>query len=260
MLRHLKHRLRSFGLSYLLPMARSVRQETYPTEPEYFWQHWWANAEAVDDQHSIERDGADDLPARIHYRATEAAILTACYRYDIDPSGGAVLDVGTGAGHWLGFWRQFDPAVVYGVDVAAAAVDALREEYENDEEVYVSQADLAEGLPFADGTIDLVSGVGVMFHLTHDEQFQAALEELARVLADDGVALLTGKAGWLSYDRGIQRREDSQPPEVFKRLRSKREWRSRCRAAGLEVVDVLETPGFVDVNQPEANVLVIRPR
>jgi len=255
-IRSATHRVRRLGLDYVLPLARSLREETYPYHSTNFWNHCWYNTE-TDAAHSIERADPDRLSSQIHYRGVEASLLTACARHDIEPSG-TVLDVGSGMGHWIEHWSEWAEEVV-GIDISNHAVESLEERYSDREDIGIERADVAEAIPLEDGSVDLVSAVGVMFHLVHEPRFDAALAELARVLDEDGTALLTGQAGLLSYDRQHQERADSQHVEVFKRLRSRREWARRCREAGLELVGVVESPSWADVHTPESNVLVVLP-
>lgn len=256
--RRLYHTARRAYLSWVRPTLTQVREETYPYSARNFWDHWWYNADA-DDEHSIERDGAAALDSAIHYRAVETSILLACHRHGIGTDG-TVLDIGSGAGHWLDFWTDRGATDVRGCDISEHAVTALTKQYQGDPDVTVFQADVGKEIPLTDDCVDVVSAVGVMFHLTRDERFQVALEELARVLDVDGVAFATGAAGWLSRDRQFQDRSDSQPTECFKRLRSRREWRRRADAAGLKIVETITTPDWVDVDSPENRLVVLRPR
>jgi SAM-dependent methyltransferase len=91
---------------------------------------------------------------------------------------GSVLDVGCAAGGFAGIWRHWSPGLSYtGVDVSEELVRAARRLHPD---CSFDVADCAEGLPFADGSFDVVQALG---WLHWEPRFEDALAEMWRVTA-----------------------------------------------------------------------------
>ena len=147
-------------------------------------------------------------------RAVIAAMLA-----DVSPGpSGRVLDAGCGSGGNLGTYAG--QGEVLGVDMDLEALEhALGRGYRA-----VGVASLG-GLPFRDGTFDLVCATDVVEHLDGDVE---ALRELRRVTAPGGHLLVTVPAyRWLWSDSDVQlgHRRRYTAPEV----------QQRCREAGWTV-------------------------
>jgi SAM-dependent methyltransferase len=97
--------------------------------------------------------------------------------------GGRVLDAACGEGYGSAMLAAGGAASVVGVDIDPATVEHARESYGLDFRV----ADVAK-LPFADGVFDLVVSFETIEHVSEPER---ALDEMARVLAEDGLLLIS---------------------------------------------------------------------
>ena len=107
-----------------------------------------------------------------------------------------VLEIGVGLGTDLVQFARAG-ALVIGVDLTETAVDLVARRIELEGlEAQVLVAD-AEGLPFADGSFDLVYSWGV---LHHTPSTQAALAEVRRVLRPGGEAriMLYSRRSWVA--------------------------------------------------------------
>ena len=123
------------------------------------------------------------------------------------PEGTAVLEVGPGAGRWSEVLLRRATKLVL-VDVSERPLELCRDRFAGDERVETvlsSGSDLA-GIP--DGSIDAVWSFDVFVHVAPLDQ-AAYLEEIARVLAPGGVAVihhadgrnrgrLPSRSGWRS--------------------------------------------------------------
>lgn len=90
-----------------------------------------------------------------------------------------ILDVGCGTGANLEMLAQFGAAE--GVDVSDDALEFCRQKG------LKVQKGLAEEMPFADGSFDVVTALDVVEHLDDDI---AGLKEMRRVMTDEGRALI----------------------------------------------------------------------
>jgi SAM-dependent methyltransferase len=99
-----------------------------------------------------------------------------------------VLDWGCGHGRVIRHFPSVVPGVkAVGIDIDADNVDWARQ---NLPDIDFYTGPLMPPTEFADGTFDLVYGISVMTHLTRSVQL-AWLEEIRRILAPGGLALLT---------------------------------------------------------------------
>ncbi|MDX6551717.1 MAG: hypothetical protein QOH74_205 [Gaiellales bacterium] len=199
--------------------------------------------------------GFPPLRARYHYNGVENSILEYVIRHPLRQPV-RVLDVGSGAGHWIDFYRDVLGAEhVTGLELNPAVAEALGRKYEDDAAVSMHQADIVDPLPVA-GPFSVVNAIGVMFHIVEDSRWERAVANLAGLLAPDGVMIVGGQFGPVTHDVGFRRAGDGDSMEVFKRLRSRRRWRSCAEAAGLRQVRYIHTRRSRMIDPPEANLLV----
>lgn len=133
------------------------------------------------------------------------------------------LDIGSGTG-WVVEQLLAWGASVDGSDIAAPALDGLRRRHPG-----LTFFELAIGtdrVPRPDGTYALITAFDVMYHVTDDAQWTAAVGELARLLRPGGRLVITDGLG-----------ADDREPAPHVRFRSMTRWLDQAAAAGLEPVD-----------------------
>jgi SAM-dependent methyltransferase len=140
-------------------------------------EHWWFSAKRALLQQAVSRE-----------RARGVAVDVGC-------GTGAVLDVLVEQGYRSVLGTDLDP---HALRLTAGRLPASG---------FVARA-VAEALPLADGTVDVLSSLDVLEHLTDDVR---ALREYARVLAPEGLLVLAVPAyqwAWTEHDvaLGHQRR------------------------------------------------------
>ncbi len=109
----------------------------------------------------------------------------ARYRFALDHiEGKRVLDIACGTGYGIGL-LQTTAAFVWGVDVDPEAARQAISECSDNSSVLLGNG---LGLPFADGSFDVITSFETIEHLDERVGF---LSELERVLIDDGVLLLS---------------------------------------------------------------------
>lgn len=98
-----------------------------------------------------------------------------------------VLDFGCGSGYGTHLMAAHCQEI-FGVDIAADAVDFANERYSGDNLEYRQIGNIeTTPLPFDDGTFDAVISFQVMEHI---EQVDKYLDEIRRVLRDDGIVII----------------------------------------------------------------------
>lgn len=127
-------------------------------------------------------------------------------------AGRKLLDLGCGRGRWLRFFQACGAQVV-GIDLSEQAVRRCQEQgFE------AHQGDVTR-LMFPTASFDVVSSITVLLHIPPDQK-RAAIQEIARVLKPNGLAVL------------IESTWDDPSPHVFG-LRVE-DWTALFQEAGLQ--------------------------
>ncbi len=216
---------------------------------------------------------------KFHYNATENSIIAALAKLYPFPlmrklwssmqsrTAWRVLDIGSGTGHWIDFYRNiYRAAHVTGVELTPQMASYLRQKY--DGAVQILEADISDQPPPIE-PVDIVSAIGVMFHITDDDRWRKAIGNLAAVLKPGGLMLIGGEFGtetkdvqfhktdqfssWTEHDTTV-----GPPKLVNKRVRSLEAWASATSDHGLAIVDLVRTPVPAEIRTPENNLLVLR--
>jgi SAM-dependent methyltransferase len=224
-----------------------------------------------------------EVEGRFHYNATENSIIRAMLRRE--PVAGMtatvwrfiqkrrsrrLLDIGSGTGHWIDFFRNvFFFAEAVGVEIAPQMAEYLREKYANNPAVKICSLDISDS-PFAlrDDRFDLVSAIGVIFHVVDDGRWHQAIKNLASVLKPGGVLIVGGDFGvetrnvqfhasdhFEAWSDQIQ--EAAAELRVNKRVRSLAEWHKVATNCGLVIADLVRSDRELGVATPENDVLVL---
>ena len=158
--------------------------------PQEFWEQRLA------DQFDLRGTGETGLSLAYNKAcyALRAEVLTsALAQAGMRPDGRRVLDVGCGTGFWTQYYaaRRADYT---GVDIAQVSVDRLAERYPDQRFMRVDVADGVPGAPY-----DIINVFDVLYHVTDEARWQAALRHLAAALAPGGLLLVTD----VFSDRGV---------------------------------------------------------
>jgi SAM-dependent methyltransferase len=128
--------------------------------------------------------------------------------------GSRVLDIGSGSGFWLDTWAALGAEGLTGVELTDVASDRLRASHPD---VTVVRADVSDPELAIDGDFDFVSAMNVLLHIVDDAAFRQALQNLSRLLREEGVLLVAASN---SVARTVA------------------EWRSALAEVGLEIVEI----------------------
>jgi SAM-dependent methyltransferase len=245
----------SFARHYLFPLLHPRRRSAY--EAQAFWSRWYSDIDDLTDAATISKRTTSSA-ARFHYNAVENSML-AHFAVHPPPARPSVLDVGSGAGHWVAFSLDvLDSRHVTAVDLSEECVERLRNRFASDPRVRVRQLDASQQLDSPE-RFDLIIAIGVMFHIVDDDLWRRALANLATSLSPGGKLVIGGHFGLISVDAQVHR-EQAQA-FVNKRLRSLRMWRRQARRCGLSVEGLVRTARCGAIITPQNNVLVLsRPK
>ncbi len=99
-----------------------------------------------------------------------------------------VVELGPGTGFYIEFWKARRIRSLLGLDIAAVAAERLARQYP---EFRFAEADVTEPWPAADASADIVTAFDVLFHITDDDRFAAAISEAGRVTRPGGTLLIS---------------------------------------------------------------------
>jgi len=263
-----------FVRTYIYPLTVRGTRRVY--RADRFAESYYRSA--TGDDFSDRITIAPDVPpthARYHYNATENSIIRAIARHPVCEAP-VVLDIGSGAGHWIDFWREnYGASEVVGLELAESCARALAGKYRDAPGVRIVRGDLSDAGLALGRTFDVINAIGVIFHIVDDDRWRQALANMRALLNDTGVIVVGGYFGLLTrdtqfhltdeFDRletsvDIRRVHAAREVYVNKRVRSLRLWKSAAADAGLEVRMLVRTAWCPEIATPENNILLLTKR
>jgi 2-polyprenyl-3-methyl-5-hydroxy-6-metoxy-1,4-benzoquinol methylase len=168
------------------------------------------------------------------YRLRQERFVDAVRQAGFTPQSSRVLDVGSGTGEYIRAWEDLGAADITGLDLTEAAVKRLRGSFPGHRFV---QGDITETVEALTGSFEAISCMDVLFHVTDDQKYSAALGNVARLLEPGGFLV------WSDFF--VHGREVNGGHIVWRTLRHAEE---AVQRAGLDIV--LRRPLFWLMNEP----------
>jgi len=151
-------------------------------QPRDFWQQRLAR------QFDLRGSGETTLSLaynRACYQLRSEVLTRALRDHDFDPRGKTVLDVGCGTGFFTA-WYLERGADVTGMDIAPISIETLRSRHPQARFVL---ADVGEHP--VEGRFSLVNAMDVLYHITEDQRWEAAVSHLAGAVEQGGLLVLS---------------------------------------------------------------------
>ncbi|MCX6555333.1 MAG: class I SAM-dependent methyltransferase [Candidatus Aminicenantes bacterium] len=248
--------------TYLLPL-RYRRRSVHAYRAKEFFESYYSLTDSNSDGHTVSPD-AQPLLVRYHYNQVENAIIEfMAVRAGALPLS-HVLDIGAGTGHWTDFYlNTFHAEQVTAIEISTVAACRLQERFHSSPVTVINQ-DVASAGPLPDA-VDLVSAIGVMFHIVDDAELERAVEHLAARLRPGGIFIISGYFGWINQNTQFHRSDnfsswtetrnvsDRSPLLVDKRVRSVFFWRRLLGRHHLHIEQVRRHRN--PMHGPENNIL-----
>lgn len=227
---------------------------TYFTTQKAYSKSWWDKkfySSSVFDKNTIS-NSIDEYATAYHYASLELIIAKEFFRLKDMIKVEYILDIGTGAGHWIDFYRRIGVTKLIGLDVSEKAINALRKKYAEPEVRLINGAitDLrGEKLQ----ELDVINAVGVMFHIVDDVEWKCSLTILHAALKKGGILVVSEHFGILD---GLNVQVDQHG--VNKRLRSRRNWEKTLKEIGFKDIRFIKNRTALDIKRvlPENNILI----
>jgi SAM-dependent methyltransferase len=217
---------------------------------------WWDNdfyTDGISDRKTI-FSTKNRMSARYHYASIELQILKYFFNKGILTDQSTLVDIGSGAGHWIDFYRSLGVTRVIGMDVSLSAINFLKEKYSDNAGVALHHGKAFKILEGFEETADFVNAIGVMFHIVDDLEWNSTIKAVAKVLRKGGLFIAGGHFGLLdNLDLSIN--SDGQ---IYKRLRSRGHWRKVLRKEGFSNIQFQSNHAYLWINDtlPESNILI----
>lgn len=148
-----------------------------------------------------------------------------------------VLDIGVGTGFYIDFWKELCKGRVDGLDITDVAVKNMKAKYP-DSQFYV--ADIGENNlleTLGKNRYSVVSAFDVLFHITSDEKYRRAVQNIHALLEPAGIFVLSEN---FVHSNGARAN--------FQVTRSKRYIERLLAETGFQVIE--RAPMFVLMNAP----------
>ncbi len=160
------------------------------TEKKYVPENFWD--ERLDREWNLRGVGHLGYGLRYNnwlYKSQARALKKLVRNAGIDLPNSDVLDVGSGTGFWLDFFRDNGARKVAGADLADSAVRQLQERYPD---LDIHQLNIGDE-PQDIGKFDVVNIISVLYHIVDEDAFARAIENLAALVKPGGWLILSDK-------------------------------------------------------------------
>ena len=189
-------------------------------DPASYWNKRYEHVDLV-------RSGHMDLPAEYNiwlYARKQKRLVEVLAKLGFSLFKSKLLEVASGSGAYLDFWKQEGVGEYLGIDLSDIAIQSLKQRYPKHQFL---QYDLnTSGLPNAVGVgYDIATALDVLYHVVDDERFNHALIELAMVLKPGGLLVI--------HDQFIHR---STSDHGYIKWRSLMDYEKALQAAGFEII------------------------
>lgn len=190
--------------------------------------------------------------ARLHYASVELIICRHLASKHA-PTLGRVLDLGSGAGHWIEFYRRIGAQEVVGIEIAPTAHRHLQRKFGDG--ARVECGDLTDVMSRERDGFDVINAIGVLFHVIDDQAWERTIEHAARLLSPGGSFIVGGHFGF--FDMNAQRGADNL---IDKRLRSAQTWTRTLQRHGFRNIAVTRNREgrYSAVTLPENHILIAK--
>lgn len=231
---------------------RKLLSNTVKYDINTFWDEVFYKGE-ISDRNTIDLNW-NQLSALHHYASLELLILEYFYNNKIDLNGQRLLDIGSGAGHWIKFYKHVGCADCVGTEISGNACKYLKEIYKDDSSIAIYQESFQDYLKREEKSFNIVNAIGVMFHVVDNNEWNEGIRLVSNALESGGLFLIGGHFGILN---NIDVQVDEQG-KSNKRLRSGKYWKRVLKENGFKDIRILKNRNafYIEDFQPENNLLV----
>ena len=156
------------------------------------------------------------------YRTQRECLDQLLQAHQVEIPGKKVLDVGSGMGFFVDYYLSRHAGYVVGLDLTETSKHYLQEHYPDG--IFYT-ADISEPeLPFKD-SFDIISAMGVLYHIVDEDRFRQALVNLCGMLNPGGFLLISD-----SFQKPLL------PPARHARLRALQDYQPILQEYGVSML------------------------
>jgi len=109
-------------------------------------------------------------------------------RNGIEISGKSVLDIGCGTGFYVEYFQNRQAGQIFGIDITETSVQYLKRTFPT--ATFIA-GDISSVEPPLRGQFNIVSAIGVLYHILNEARFQQALMNICQLLAPGGYLFIS---------------------------------------------------------------------
>jgi SAM-dependent methyltransferase len=216
---------------------------------------WWDDTfygREISDARTISRT-TSQAAATYHYASVEK-LISRHFAINGVVSFDQILDIGSGAGHWLRFFHELGASRCIGLELSAKCFDALSARFRDNVSVKLYCGPASETLLNFRLQFCLVNAIGVMYHIVDDDEWARTIQLIGNAIKPGGLFVVSGHFGWFN---NVNMQVDKQG-RVNKRLRSRSRWREHLYSAGFTRIEFFRNLSYLCVRErlPENNVII----
>ncbi len=253
------------------PYILNIRRKQRPYNAKEFFESYWRATEGFEDRHTINPQQSE-LHSRFHYNLLENKIFEFLIEHGYDGTSFDVLDVGSGSGHWLSFWKKLGANSVTGIEIAEMAFNKLQNKFKGYGNISIMLGDISDKDFLLPIKVDVISAIGIMFHITDDLLWEIAIKNLSNHMKRGGIAFIGGNFGILtrnvqfhmidSFRTWDEKREKveggGEDVLVNKRLHSRSYWKRVLRKNNCKILSIKRAHVPNNISTPQNNLLIFQ--
>ena len=108
--------------------------------------------------------------------------------HGIEISGKSVLDIGSGTGFYIEYFQNRQADKIFGIDITETSVQYLKRTFPT--ATFVA-GDISSVEPPLKGQFDIVSAIGVLYHILDEARFHQALMNICQLLVPGGYLFIS---------------------------------------------------------------------
>ncbi len=217
---------------------------------------WWDASfytEGVSDRQTLSPKKSI-ITAKYHYASVEMQILKHLCNNRTLTSQMRVLDIGSGSGYWIDFYKSLESLEIVGIDISISSYKHLIDKYAEAIGITIYQGKAFEIINILDDDYNFVNAIGVMFHIVEDSEWEDTIYAVGNILKKGGFFVISGSFGYIN---GLNVQIDKKG-YISKRFRSKRHWIKVLKKAGFNKIKLYQNNAYLSIKDsiPENNVLI----
>lgn len=122
------------------------------------------------------------------YKTRIKVVKKVIKNLSIDLSSSSIIDIGTGTGFYINFYRNMGCSSMTGVDITEISISNLKKKFP---ELHFYQGDISEDQLSIPGQFDIINVFDVLYHITDDDKFKFAIANIKRMCNKNAYIFIT---------------------------------------------------------------------